>query len=61
MAVLFGAVMRIAGVVLAGIIASALLGAAVSALFAVEIKRSCLVAVLFMLVHIGIGFSLMLG
>ena len=43
--------------------ASLLLGAAVSLLFGVEIKRSFLIAGIFMVIHIAmtIGFQLMLG
>lgn len=56
-----GSVMGIAGVLLAAIIAAALLGVAVSALFGVEIKRSFLIGAIFMVVHIviGVGFQLM--
>jgi len=55
--------MGIAGIVVAAILAAAGLGVAVPALFGVEIKRSFLIAVIFMVVHIGIsgGVHLMLG
>ncbi len=47
----------------AAIIAAALLGIAVSALFGLEIKRAFLIGGIFMLVHIGfgIGFWLLFG
>ena len=48
--------MGIAGIFVAAIIAAVLLGFAVSALFGVEIKRSFLIAGIFMVVHIGVGF-----
>ena len=50
------------GLILAAAIAALLLGAAVSLLFGVEIKRSFLIAGIFLVVHItvAIGFQLML-
>ena len=55
-------VMGIAGIVVAALLAGAILGVAVSALYGVEIKRSFAIAGIFMVVHIGvgIGFELML-
>lgn len=52
-----------AGIFLAPIIVAAGLGVAVSALFGAEIKRSFLIATIFVVVHIGfgIGFRLMLS
>ena len=49
------AVMGITGIFVAAVVAAGLLGAAVSALFGVEIKRSFLIAIIFMVVHIGVG------
>ncbi len=56
-------VMGLGGIALAVVIAAGLLGVAVSALFGVEIKRSFLIAGIFLAVHIGVrvGFHLMLG
>ena len=51
-------VMGFAGIIVAVVVAAALLGAAVSTFFGVEIKRSFLIAVIFMVVHIGVGFGL---
>ena len=51
------AVMGFFGVIVAALIAAALLGVAVSALFGVEIKRSFLIAGIFMVVHIGVGIG----
>lgn len=48
----------IAGVAVAAVIAALLLGVAVAALFGVEIKRSFLIAGLFMLVHMGVALGL---
>lgn len=58
-----GSIMGIAGVVVATVVAAALLGVAVSALFGVEIKRSFLIGAIFMVVHIGagIGFQYMMA
>ena len=55
-------VMGISGLFVASLLAAALLGVAVSAMFGVEIKRSFLIAGLFMLVHlaVGIGFQMLL-
>ena len=60
---LLAATIGFAGMILAAIIAAALLGVAVSALFGAEIKRSFLIGVLFVVLHVGvsIGFSSMLG
>ena len=57
-----GTAMGIAGIIVAAIVAAVLLGVAVSALYGVEIKRSFLIGVIFMIVHIGVGvgFQLML-
>jgi hypothetical protein len=60
LAIGLAALMGIAGVVVAAIIAAALLGIAVSAMFGVEIKRSFLIAGIFMLVHIGVGIGFQL-
>ena len=62
LAALLSWLMGVAGVILAAIAAAALLGVAVSALFGVEIKRSFLIAGIFMVANIGvgIGFNLML-
>ena len=51
-------VMGIAGIIVAAIVAAVLLGVAVSALFGAEIKRSFLIATIFMVVHIGVGVGL---
>jgi hypothetical protein len=55
-------VMGVLGILVAAVIAAALLGVAVSALFGSEIKRSLLVGAIFMVVHLGVGiaFSVML-
>lgn len=55
-------VMGFVGVILAAIIAAAAIGVAVSALFGAEIKRSFLVGILFVVVHVGIaiGFEVLL-
>jgi hypothetical protein len=51
------------GVILAAIVAAVGLGVAVSAMFGAEIKRSFLIAVLFVVIHVGVslGFQSMLG
>ena len=49
--------MGVAGIFVAAVIAAALLAIAVSALFGVEIKRAFLIAGLFMVIHIGVGFA----
>jgi hypothetical protein len=56
------AVIGLAGLVIAAVIAAVALGIAVSALFGVEIKRSFVIGVVFMVVHIGVavGFQWML-
>ena len=57
-----GAVMGIAGIFVAAVVAAALLGVAISALSGVgSVKRSFLIAIIFMVVHIGVavGFQLM--
>jgi hypothetical protein len=51
-------VMGVAGVFVAALIAAGLLGIAVSALFGVEIKRSMLIAVIFIVVHVAASFAL---
>jgi hypothetical protein len=55
--------MGLAGIVVAAVIAAAILGVAVSALFGVEIKRSFLIGTIFVVVHVavGIGFHLLLS
>jgi hypothetical protein len=50
--------MGTAGIYVGALLAAALLGVAISALFGVEIKRSFLVAGLFMVVHIGVGLAI---
>jgi hypothetical protein len=45
------------GIAVAAVIAAALLGVAVSALFGVEIKRPFLIGAIFMFVHIGVGIG----
>ncbi len=54
---LLAAAMGFAGTILAAIIAAALLGVAVSALFGVEIKRSFLIATLFVVIHVGVSMG----
>jgi len=49
--------MGVAGIAVAGVIAAVLLGVAVSAIFGVEIKRSFLIGVIFIVVHIGVGIG----
>ena len=51
----FASFMGAAGLFVGAVVAAALLGIAVSALFGVEIKRSFLIAGIFMVVHIGVG------
>jgi len=47
----------LAGVFVAAVLAAAALGAVVSALFGVEIKRSFMIGGIFMLVHVGMGIA----
>lgn len=49
------AAMGTVGIIVAAIIVALLIALAVSALFGVEIKRSCLIGAIFMLVHIAMG------
>jgi hypothetical protein len=51
-------VMGTAGVFVAAILAAVLLGIAVSALFGVEIKRSMLIGVIFIVVHVAASFGI---
>jgi hypothetical protein len=53
-------VMGTVGVILAALVAVGALGIAISALFGMEIKRSFLIAFLFMVIHIGIGVGFQL-
>lgn len=53
--------MGVWGIVVAGVVAAAGLGIAVSSLFGVEIKRSMLIGFIFMILHIGIGVSISLA
>jgi hypothetical protein len=46
------------GILVAALLAAALLGVAVSAMFGVEIKRSILIGVIFVVVHIAASFGL---
>ena len=57
LAIALAAVMGIAGIFIGAAIAAGLLGIAISALYGVEIKRSFLIAVIFMVVHIGVGIG----
>jgi hypothetical protein len=50
--------MGVAGVFVAAVIAAVLLGVAISALFGVEIKRSMLIGVIFIVVHVAASFAL---
>jgi hypothetical protein len=63
LAIGLASVMGLAGIAVAALIAAALLGVAVSALFGVELKRSFLIGVIFMVVHVcvGIGLQLMMS
>jgi hypothetical protein len=49
-----------AGFFVAALIAAAVLGAVLSALFGVEIKRACVIGGIFTVVHIAIGIGLSL-
>lgn len=60
LAVALASMMGIAGIAVAAVVAAILLGVAVSALFGVEIKRSFLIGIIFMVVHIGIGVGFQL-
>jgi hypothetical protein len=51
-------VMGVTGLYLAAMIAAGLLGIAVSAIFGVEIKRSLLIAVIFIVVHVALSLGL---
>jgi hypothetical protein len=59
LAVGLGLALGIAGIILAAIIAAAGLGIAVSALFGADIKRSCLIGAVFMIVHMGVSLGLL--
>lgn len=57
LAIGFASFMGLAGLFVGAIVAAVLLGVAVSALFGVEIKRSFLIAGIYMVVHIGVGLG----
>lgn len=53
-----GALIGVAGVLIAAVIMVGLLGVAISALFGIEIKRSFLMSGIFMFFHLCISFGL---
>jgi len=59
--IVFVEMMGSAGFIVAALLTAALLAIAVAAIFAVELKRACLISVLFMAINIGIslGFEMM--
>jgi hypothetical protein len=55
------AAIGIAGIFVAAVIAAAILGAALSWLVGAEIKRACIIAGIFMVVHVGFAIGIALA
>lgn len=56
-AVGLGALMGVAGLVLAAIVGAVVVGFAVSVFVGMEFKRACLVGAIFVAVHLGVSFG----